>query len=521
MTDLLCDSPKGSPFNVWFLGFLREQQLAYHQLQRAYHQQAHELKYVKEQLRLMQSRQFGRKSEKSTSDQQQLLLPLFDESAGDEVDVTLEPVTDDKEKITYERRKPTPKNGRNIDTRALPRERVVHDLPEEEKVCGCGKALCAMGEDVSEQLDYIPAMIKVIEHVRLKYTCRDCDTVHAASKPEQPLPKALAGSSLMSDVVVKKYQDHLPLYRQSHMLKREGVDIPDVTLGNWVMKSAQLLEPVYEALWLQLKAVKYLQVDETPVTMLRPHRKGYMWVYHSPDGANRFASFEFSHTRSAQVPNQRLSAFNGILQTDGYSGYGGQRARSDVINLGCWDHVRRKFVEAVKVADSKKGVAGELLSRINKLYHLEKQIKAMPPPERLAVRQQESRPIIDGLLERARETLTLGKSTLGKALTYLLNQQTDLLEYTNHGHVNISNCWVENLIRPFAVGRNNWLFVGNQPCAQWAALWYSFIQTCKMNQVHPRGWIEYVLKRVHAVRRREIDPVTLLPQFIDKQKLIT
>jgi len=280
------------------------------------------LAWYEEQIKLAKQRQFGKKTETSES----LQLPLFD-TGEEESEIDSQKGT---ETITYTRRKKT--TGRKIDKSKLPRERCVHDLSDSEKRCSCGNQLECIGEDVSEQLEYIPAQIKVIEHIRPKYTCRKCETIKSASKPETPIAKSMATASLLTEVIISKYEHHLPLYRRSKMFLQEGIDIPDNTLGNWVMQSGVILAPLGEALWKELNHVKVLQADETPVKVLDIDKKGYMWGYHSCDPKDRFVIFEYNESRSAKVVDNRLAKYKGILQTDGYQGYNGIRAKKEVIN---------------------------------------------------------------------------------------------------------------------------------------------------------------------------------------------
>lgn len=474
-----------------------------------------QLEWFKEQFKLMRQKKFGRQTEKSETVQ----LTLFDEMDADEVTETVTPIDDEKETVTYERAK-RKHGGRNIDTSALPRERCVHDLSDAEKICACGTCMEKMGEDVSEQLEYVPAVLKVIEHVRPKYTCRACERIVSAPKPEQPIAKCMASASLITEVIIKKYDHHLPVYRQSKIFLQDGIDIPDNTLGNWVMQAADLLAPFAHALWEQIALINYLQVDETPVKILKPDKKGYMWVYHSCDATNRFILFDFNISRGGDIVTPRLAKFSGLLQTDGFSGYNQLRKQTNITSLGCWDHGRRKFMEAIKVSnDNKSGIAGKFVTLINKLYRIERQYKEAPAQQRKKVRLTEAKPILDAIFALAKSAVVLPKSLTAKAITYLLNNETYLVEYIHHGETHISNCLVENHIRPFAVGRRNWLFIGNEASAQKAALLYSLIQSCKMNHVNPRAYLNFVLTKVHAVRRNEIAAHDLLPQFIDKTML--
>lgn len=272
-----------------------------------------ELAQLKELLTLQQQRRFGKKTEKSPKK----------ESTG----LTT---------VSAHTRKKT--QGRLLDTSGLPRYSVTHDLPE--KNCTCGRSLHFINQEMSEQLEIIPARYCVIEHIRMKYGCRDCGTIIMAPKPPAPIPKAIAGASLLTDVIVSKYHYHLPLYRQSKIMQSHSLCIPDNTLGNWVMKCGEGLLKVYEALWVILKSA-YLQVDETPVTVLESDKKGYVWTYYAPHVGKGLVVFEFSDTRSGRVAQERLQSFNGLLQTDGYNGYTGLRKRTGIVGLGCFSHARR------------------------------------------------------------------------------------------------------------------------------------------------------------------------------------
>ena len=472
------------------------------------------IRWLEEQLKLNKHRLYGRRSETTDA----LQLALFDETECEPLPDADISALDEKILVTQRSKK---HRGRKIDTTQLPRERCVHDLPEFEKICTCGCALEKIGEDVSEQIDYVPPVFTVIEHVTPKYTCRPCHKIVSAPKPDDsPIPKSMATARLIAEVMIEKYEHHLPLYRQEKIFLQHGAQIPANTLGNWVMQGADALSPLREALFNQLNQVKVLQADETPVKVLKPDKKGYFWGFHSCDRTNRFVVFEFHLTRAARVANQRLINFQGILQTDGYSGYNELRRRSGIINLGCWDHARRKFVEVIKVSgQNESGMAGKLLKLINQLYDIERSAKELGPEQRHKLREEQSQPILAQIYQQVAEVNAPPKSGLGEAVTYLLNNRVYLCEYIHHGEAEMTNCWIENQIRPFTLGRRNWLFVGNEDSANKAALLYSLIQTCKINKINPREYLTYVLKQVHKIRRKQVDPVSLLPQFIDKNLL--
>lgn len=471
-----------------------------------------QVEWFRQQFKLSQSREFGKSSEGSSN------LSLFDEKLDQPSDESNDTPAEEKETITYQRSKKS--QGRKIDVSRFPKEQVVHDLNEDEKTCACGDVLEKAGEDVSTQVDHIPETFKVIEHVTLKYCCRRCDVMKSAKKPETAIPKCMATPGFVAEVITKKYEQHLPLYRQSKIFEKLGADIPDNTLGHWVMRAAECLAPFDEAMRNQIPLVHVLQADETKVKTIKPSKEGYLWGYHGCDPGNRFILFEYSPSRAALTPNTTLKDFKGILQTDGYSGYNEQRAKTTVTGVGCWDHCRRKFMDVIKVADkTKTGKAAGMILLINKLYDYEREAKDMSVAKRKEHRQTYAKPMLDRIYQHAASINAPPKSLLGIAVTYLTNQWTYLVEYINHGNVPISNCWIENQIRPFAVGRRNWLFTGTPESAKKAALLYSLIQSCRMNDIDPRQYLEYVLNHANAMRRGDISPTSLLPQFINKSKL--
>jgi transposase len=466
-----------------------------------------------EQIKLSKLRQFGRKTESSG----QLEL-VFDEIEEPQDEAATKPNEDPTETITYTRKKKTV--GRKIDTSKLPREQIVYDLTEEEKVCKCGGRLEKFGEDKSEQLEYIPAQLKVIERICSKYSCKRCETVKTAAKPEMPIAKSMAAPSLITEVIIKKYEHHLPWYRQSKIFAHESIDIPANTLCNWFLQAGEVLEPLAIALKDQLNYVGVLQADETPVKVLQDNIRGYMWCYHSCEPKNRFVLFKYNDSRSGKVVSDNLKDYQGILQTDGYSGYNGIRVKPGVINLGCWAHCRRKFADVVKIASS-AGKAHEVMKWINKLYQIESTAReqSVDFAMRKKLRQDQAPPILQKIYSLISQATPSSKSALGSAITYALNQWEYLTRYIDYGEAEIDNNWIENQIRPFALGRRNWLFQGNERSAKTAAFFYSIIQTCRMNNIDARKYLIYVLSQAGNMRRGEANPRDLLPQFIDKSFL--
>lgn len=472
-----------------------------------------EIQFLKEQLKLIKHNQYAKKSETANSLQVEL---VFEAQEGEPEDGQ-EPSDEDIETITYTRSKS--KRGRNIDTSHLPRETITHDLADDEKQCGgCNDHLVCIGEDKSEKLEYIPATLKVIEHIRPKYACRQCETVKAAKKPDEVIPKSMAGTSLLTAVIIAKYQQHMPLYRQSKFFKQNKLDIPANTLGNWVLQVGEALDPIIQAQRQQIAKTYALQADETPVKNKAENKKSYMWCYYGLDPGNKYVLYEYNISRGAHVPEATLAEFNGVLQTDGYSAYSGLRAKSSIHGVGCWAHARRKFADVVKIAGAKKpGKAHEAVSRIQKLYRIETEARdrQLTHQQRYELRQKKAKPILDKLEKWLEKSIgqVPTKSAIGAAIAYALKQWPYLSAYVNHGEIEIDNNLIENQIRPFALGRRNWMFVGNERGANAAATIYSLIQTCIINDINPQEYFNAALPKLGAVRRGEIDATMLLPQF--------
>ena len=472
------------------------------------------INWFTQQIKLRKSKEFGRSSEQS----EVIQFDLLPETLEEEVE---EPEA--AEEIISSPTKKTKSKGRRIDTSKLLRERVVHDIAEEAKCCkGCQTELVKIGEEVSEQLELIPGVIKVVEHVRIKYACRPCEKITTAQKPAAPVPKCLAGASLLTEVILGKYERHIPMYRQSKILLSQGIDIPDNTLVNWALSVYEVMTPIEKVFWEQPKITRVMQADDTGVKMLQTNKKGFMWCYRGCDPGNTYVLFAYNDSRASRVPLEHLKDFNeGILQTDGYSGFNELRLNPKIIGVGCFAHCRRKFVDVIKVSGTTTGKAHEALKIIGQLYAIEKAAATLSHAERYALRQKEAKPIIESFhnwLKISAEKVGT-KSKLSQAINYALNQWKYLSAYVDHGEVEIDNNWVENEIRPFALGRKNWMFVGNKRGADAAALFYSLIQTCKLNKIEPRKYFNYVLNHVHEMRLGTMNPKDLLPQTIDKTKL--
>ncbi len=485
----------------------KKKQPTYDELLAINEQLKEEVQWLKEQFQLSQVNRFGSSSESLPQ------ASLFGDDTTAEDDVLEEQAIP-----AHKRQKRKPKNGRNIDVSKLEREIIEHDLSDQEKQCACGCQMELMGADSTEKIDFIPPKLKVIEHVEYKYTCRACQTLKQSKKPEQPLGKMMATVAFLVEIVLKKFQHHLPYYRQSKIFKQSRIDIPDNTLANWVMKGGDGLLILYEALVKELKSTRRLQVDESPIRVLSQDKKGYVWCYHSYEQDNRFFLYEIASGRSAHVVNQALDGYQGILQTDGYSSYNAFRADPNVITPGCWAHARRKFFDVVKSKSVGFAKASKIIRLMDNLFDIDAQSN---DTERLARRIKESMPVVNEIKVIVDDCLLgpLPKGNMGKALTYITNQWPHLILFLEHESVELSTNWVENAIRPFALGRKNWLFINNLETGKITGLFYSLIQTCIANQIEPREYLTYVLNQIPRLRRNEMDARSLLPQFIDPQLL--
>lgn len=478
-----------------------------------------EIVRLKELLRLQQARLFGKSSE-VLNIQAKNIDPTNTTDNADTPILQAEPTTITVK--THTRTNP-PRGSRQLDTSGLPRYVVTYDLNDAEKKCSCcGGLLHVVGQEKSEQLEIIPVKYCVIEHVRLKYACRPCESISMAAKPPAPLPKAIAGPSLLTDVILSKYQYHLPLYRQSKIMASYGVTISDKTLANWVMSAGDGLSKMYDAFWTILKN-RYLQVDETPIKVLETNKKGYVWAYFAPNAGKGLVVFEFSLTREASVANQRLKLFEGLLQTDGYQGYNALRKRDGIVGFGCLTHARRKFSEVIKISSDKKGIAAEMIERLKPLYALEQRMKDAKAAHRTRkkLRQKIAEPILKDIKHwlLSIKDKVLPKSKLGKAISYTLSQWPYLTAYLRHGMAEIDTNQVENKIRDIALGKKNWLSIGNEACGKIHAFWYTLILSAILNGVNPRVYVHYVLTKIHDLRQGKIDPISLLPDRINMETL--
>jgi len=463
-----------------------------------------EIAALRHELDILCQRLFGKKSERV--DPRQLKLAL--EQLANERGPITEPVEMDSGETPvrgHTRRKPT---GRRPLPAHLPRRRVEIDIAEAEKACACGGRRTVIGEAVSEKLEYEPARFVIVETARLKYACQDChEGVIEAPAPPQAVEKSLAAEGLLAHVVVSKYVDHLPLHRLEGIFAREGVDLPRSTLCGWVADVATALTPLGEQLRREITATDYLQTDDTSITILGDDGgsfKGRIWTYLDP--LARQVMFDATPTHERDGPAAVLADFHGQLQADAYSGYDGLYQSGRVIEVGCWAHGRRRFVEAFMTDTS----AALMIALIQQLYQVERDAADLDPDGRLALRQERSVPLLAKIdAERqALARLVLPKSPVGEAVRYLTNQWAALQRFVEDGRLAIDNNRAENQLRLVAVGRKNWLFAGSFEGARRAALLYSLVQSCKLIDVPPFEYLKDVLRRLPTHPHRLVDQLT-------------
>lgn len=370
---------------------------------------------------------------------------------------------------------------------------------------GCKK----IGEEITEELEYEPGKLFVNRYVRPKYVMADNKGIIIAPMIDRPLPKAIVGPGLLAQIIIDKYVDHLPLYRQMERFKREGINIPYSTIGDWVKNGCTLIDPLYESLKKLIVQSNYLHADESPIKVLDKDKKGtthrgYYWVYHN--SVEGLVWFDYREGRGREGPVEVLKDFKGYLQTDGYAVYDFFKDKQDIAVLHCMAHARRMFYEAT---DNDKLIAEYALEQIGLLYEIERKAKdqQLDPEQILQLRQTEALPVLESLGRWMKETYmkTLPKSAIGKALGYSIARWPELMLYATDGKLNIDNNPVENSIRPVAIGRKNYLFAGSHEAAKRSAILYTLMGTCKLHGINPFIWLRDVLQRIanHPINKIE------------------
>lgn len=479
------------------------------------------IRLLEEALRVLKASHYGTSREKLTEavgqgglfNEAEVLAELS-ELGGTEIPLAATPLREVKHPSSQ-------KAGRRALASHLPRVNVIHDVPETERTCACGAALSEIGAEISEQLDYQPAKVQVLRHIRKKYACRGCDQcVKTAALPMQILPRTNASPGLLAHLVTAKYVDALPLYRQEVIFARHGVSLPRATQAAWVIALTQVVQPLLNLLDELLRASGYIRMDETPIQVLNSHKspgsEHWMWVRVAGDDGQRIVLFDYDAGRGASAAEPLLQGASGYLHTDGYAVYDGLAARFALKHVGCMAHCRRKFIEAVKALPAPQQktptAAHEAVQRIDALYAIEREAKALSVAERKALRETKSRPLLDSLIAWATRmhTETLGSGKLGQAFDYLLTQWPKLIGYLQDGRLAIDTNAAENAIRPFALGRANWLFADTVNGAKASAALYSLISTAKANQLEPYAYLRRLFDQIPAAKTVE-DFERLLP----------
>ena len=475
----------------------------------------HELQIekLKFQLAKLRRMQFGRSSEKLDQQIEQLEL-LIEEL---ETEQPASPYDDKRDA----KKKPA---SRRVIPDHVPRQDITHDIGC--SCLDCGGALQSLGEDVSEVLDYVPGHWKVFRHVRPKSICTDCKTIHQAAAPPRPIERGMAGAGLLAHVLVSKYADHLPLYRQSEIYARDGIEIDRSTLADWVGGCSRLLAPLVDRIGQYVLSATKIHADDTPVPVLSPGlgktATGRLWTYvrdDRPAGSDDAPAvhFRYSPDRKGIHPKQHLKTFRGTLQADAYAGFHHLYQSGKIREAACWAHARRKFYDLHQANASP--IAKQALDRIAALYVIEAEIRGEPPDVRTQQRQARAGPLLGEFKAWMHQTLrkVSAKSELAGALQYALTRWPALTRYCEDGMLEIDNSAAERALRAIALGRKNYLFAGSDAGGERAANLYTLIGTAKLNGIDPEAYLREVLTRIaqHPINRLD----ELLPWRIDQEML--
>jgi transposase len=486
------------------------------------------IKILEEQLRLATHRTFAPSSEKLSS----LGHPdLFNEAEalGSGADAEWASEAPGKNAITVPTHTRERGKRKPIDA-ALPRQRIEHDIPDSQKTCACGCQLTRIGEVTSEQIGLEPARAFVKQHVRFKYACRSCEgtesdgpTVVTAPLPAQPLPKTNCSPELAAFIAVAKYADGMPLYRIEGILPRYHVSVSRTAMACWMIKLGDLVQPLIDLFNAQQIAYDVLQMDETTVQVLKEDGraakdKSFMWVRRGGVPGQTTILFDYAATRAGSVPLALLADYQGYLQSDDYAGYNAAAKRSGGKHVGCLDHARRRFIKAIQaqhaMAGQERGLAAQALKIINRLYAVEKLAREakLTAEQRHNLRRERAKSICDEL--RAWLDKNLGaappQTYTGQAINYLAADWPRLVRYLDDGRVEISNVLCENAIRPFVIGRKNWLFSDTPAGAHASAKLYSTIETAKANGIEPYAYLAHIFERLPQAKT-PADIEALLP----------
>lgn len=492
-------------------------------------QQKSSIQNLQHQLHLFRTARFGRKTEKGVVPEQ--LSLQFDEACSAVEEETAAEIPETPETITYTRNKKG--TGRKSLPKSLPFIQNIHDLSDDEKKCSCGCSLTHIGDEFSEQLDVVPQMTFRVVNIRKKYACKGCcDTIRLAKLPKQPIDKAIAAPGLLAAIIDSKFNRHMPLYRQEAMFGEANISITRGTLSNWMIKSAALLTPIVKLLIDDILNYDIAYADETPLQVLKekerlPTQKSYMWLFIGGPSDKRAFVYQYHPTRSHQIPLTFFADFKGWLHADCYKAYVALGQLEHIKHVACWAHARRYFVDVAK-ASKKEGLAHQVVKLVGKLYHLERELKDKEATHDtiLMLREQKAKPVltqIKALLDDA-QCKVPPKSPLGAAIFYSLNHWNALNIYLQDGRLEIDNNKSERSIKPFVIGRKNWLFHGNEAGAHAGSILFSLIETCKQNKVEVFSWLKYVLANIHQAHTIEqlekLLPYNINPQLLSDMRSI-
>lgn len=454
-------------------------------------QQISSIQTLQHQLHLFRTARFGRKSEKDPVSEQFSLQ--FDEAI-----VASEAIASDTtDTITYTRSKK--RTGRKTLPNSLPYIEKIHDLNDDEKHCSCGCALTHIDDEITEQLDVVPQMTFRVVHIRKKYACKSCEeTIRLAKLPKQPIDKAIAAPGLLAAVIDSKFNRHIPLYRQEAMFAEANISVTRGTLSNWLIKSAQLLTPLVTLMEADIHNYDIAYADETSVQVLKekdrlPTQKSFIWLFIGGPPDKRAVVYQYHSTRAHQIPIDFFADFQGYVHADCYQAYVVLGQLERIYHVACWAHARRYFIDITK-SHKKEGLAHQIVKLIGKLYLIERELKDknVTPAIIFMKRIKASRPIllqIKALLDAA-QLKVLPKSPLGAAISYSLNHWESLNIFLYDGRLEIDNNRSERTIKPFVIGRKNWMFHGNDRGAHAGSILFSLIETCKQNKVEAFSWLK-------------------------------
>ncbi len=483
---------------------------------------------LQHQLHLFRTARFGRKSEKGVVPEQ--LSLQFDEAIP-----TCDPENQDTaaahptETITYTRTKKG--TGRKPLPKSLPYIETIHDLTDDEKQCPCGCTLTHISNEVTEQLDVVPQMTFRVVHIRKKYACKACEeTIKLAKLPKQPIDKSIATPGLLAAVIDAKFNRHMPLYRQEAMFREVEVSVTRGTLSNWLIKSANLLTPLVKLMEADIHDYDIAYADETSLQVLKDKdrlatQKSYMWLFIGGPPDKRAFVYQYHATRSHQIAVDFFADFNGYLHADCYKAYVALGQLEHIHHVACWAHARRYFVDVAK-SSKKEGLAHQVVRLIGKLYQIERKLKDdKANPSLIFMRRViDTRPIlaeIKALLKTAELTVP-PKSPLGAAIFYSIAHWEALNTYLYDGRLEIDNNRSERAIKPFVIGRKNWLFHGNDRGAQAGSILFSLIETCKQNKIEVFSWLKYVLTNIHQAQTIEqlekLLPYNINPHLLNNMR---